>query len=191
MTDGISLQSISDRSPDRIALLDTDILARLGRELADAKASLADVEARLGAALDYKYGEKARDRRLADGQGQRQRPPRRRRLRDRRRSTEAGRTGSAGVAAVVVRIRDAGDDPAEYVKTRLEVSERAYTAWPQRIRAIFEPARTVTFEVRASEVANPRPSDQLTVGGEVFVAQGEPERRDPDRLVWNLDARRA
>jgi hypothetical protein len=48
---------------------------------------------------------------------------------------------------------------------------------------------TATFEVRASEVASPRPDDQLTVGGEVFVIQGEPERRDPDRLVWTLDTR--
>jgi hypothetical protein len=45
--------------------------------------------------------------------------------------------------------------------------------------------------VRASEVANPRPGDQLTVGGETFVVQGEPDRRDPDRLVWTLDARPA
>jgi len=41
----------------------------------------------------------------------------------------------------------------------------------------------------ASEVANPRPSDQLTVGGETFVVQGESERRNPDRLVWTLDTR--
>ena len=52
-------------------------------------------------------------------------------------------------------------------------------------------AETVTFELRASEVANPRPDDQLTIGGETFVVQGEPERRDPDRLVWSLDVRRA
>ena len=51
-------------------------------------------------------------------------------------------------------------------------------------------AETATFEVRASEIASPRPGDQLTVGGETFVVQGEPERRDPDRLVWTLDARR-
>ena len=50
-------------------------------------------------------------------------------------------------------------------------------------------AETATFEVRASEVANPRPDDQLTVGGETFVIQGEPERRDPDRLVWTFDVR--
>lgn len=50
---------------------------------------------------------------------------------------------------------------------------------------------TATFEVRASEVADPRPDDQLTVVGEAFVVQGEPERRDPDRLVWSLDVRSA
>ena len=30
-------------------------------------------------------------------------------------------------------------------------------------------AETVTFELRANEVANPHPSDQLTVGGNTFV----------------------
>ena len=50
-------------------------------------------------------------------------------------------------------------------------------------------AETATFELRVSEVASPQPSDQLTVGAETFVVQGEPERRDPDRLVWTLDTR--
>jgi hypothetical protein len=50
-------------------------------------------------------------------------------------------------------------------------------------------AETATFELRASETGNPRPDDQLTIGSETFVVQGEPERRDPDRLVWRLDVR--
>jgi hypothetical protein len=50
-------------------------------------------------------------------------------------------------------------------------------------------AETATFELRASEVANPRPGDQLIVNGQTFVIQGEPERRDPDRLVWTVDVR--
>jgi hypothetical protein len=50
-------------------------------------------------------------------------------------------------------------------------------------------AETASFEVRASDVAPPSPGDQLTVGTETFVIQGEPERRDPDRLVWTLDVR--
>jgi hypothetical protein len=52
-------------------------------------------------------------------------------------------------------------------------------------------AETATFEVRASEVVSPRPDDQLTVGTDTFVIQGESERRDPDRLVWTLDVRPA
>ena len=52
-------------------------------------------------------------------------------------------------------------------------------------------AETATFEARASEVADPRSGDQLTVGAESFIVQGEPERRDPDRLVWSLDTRSA
>jgi hypothetical protein len=52
-------------------------------------------------------------------------------------------------------------------------------------------AETATFEVRASEVASLRLGDQLTLGGETVVLQGEPERRDPDRFVWTLDVRPA
>jgi hypothetical protein len=46
-------------------------------------------------------------------------------------------------------------------------------------------------EVRPSEVASPRLGDQLSVTDDTFVIQGEPERRDPDRLVWTLDVRPA
>ena len=47
-------------------------------------------------------------------------------------------------------------------------------------------AETATFEVRASKVANPRPGDRIALDGENFIVQGEPERRDPDRLVCFL-----
>ena len=52
-------------------------------------------------------------------------------------------------------------------------------------------AETANFELRASEVSSPRPGDQLTVGGDTFVVQGEPKRHDPDRRVWSLDTRPA
>ena len=52
-------------------------------------------------------------------------------------------------------------------------------------------AETATFELRASEVTDPRPGDQLTVSGDTLVVQGKPERRDPDRLVWSVDMRLA
>jgi len=59
--------------------------------------------------------------------------------------------------------------------------------WPDTIVGFGETrthAETATFELRASEVASPRPGDQLTVSGEI---QGEPERREPEGLVWSLD----
>jgi hypothetical protein len=52
-------------------------------------------------------------------------------------------------------------------------------------------AETSTFELPASDVASPRPGDQLTISGETSIIQGEPERRDPDRMVWSLDVRPA
>ena len=41
-------------------------------------------------------------------------------------------------------------------------------------------AETATLELRASEVAAAHPGDQLTIGGDTFLIQGEPARRDPD-----------
>ena len=52
-------------------------------------------------------------------------------------------------------------------------------------------AETAMLELRTSEVASARPGDQLTVAADNFVIQGEPERRDLDRMVWMLDARPA
>ena len=52
-------------------------------------------------------------------------------------------------------------------------------------------AETTLFDVKTSEIPDPRPGDRLTVSGVDYVVQGEPERRDPDRLVWTLDVRPA
>ena len=47
------------------------------------------------------------------------------------------------LAALTEQIRIGGEDPGEYVEVSFKVAERAYAAWPERIRAAFEPARTV------------------------------------------------
>ncbi|MBF0153252.1 MAG: hypothetical protein HQL64_05880 [Magnetococcales bacterium] len=47
-------------------------------------------------------------------------------------------------------------------------------------------AGTAIFEVRSSEVTNPRPGDRLAVNGADYLVQGEPVA-DRDRLVWTLD----
>ena len=47
------------------------------------------------------------------------------------------------LAALSKQIRDGGEDPRRYVEVSFNISERAYTTWPERIRAAFEPARMV------------------------------------------------
>ena len=48
-----------------------------------------------------------------------------------------------------------GDDPADYVKTKLDVSEAAFANWPRPVRELFIPARTVetgrpTYRIEAT-----------------------------------------
>jgi hypothetical protein len=63
------------------------------------------------------------------------------------------------LAAMVARIRDAGDDPAEYVELAYRVSERKYVAWPEAIRKGFEAARTVRSGALKIEIV-PQGGDQ-------------------------------
>lgn len=51
-------------------------------------------------------------------------------------------------------------------------------------------SETQRFDLRVRDVANPRPGDRLEIGGEAFLIQGEPTR-DPERLIWTIDARPA
>ncbi len=48
-------------------------------------------------------------------------------------------------------------------------------------------AGTALFDVRASEIAEPRPGDRLTVDDEHYLVQGEPVS-DAERLIWTLEA---
>lgn len=128
---------------DAIAALPTEQLVLLHAEAAEAVAKARCLKDRLDSGIDVKF----RDRAAA--------------LRSR-----AGKdTGTVRIvdddtvvvadlpkrvkwdqpqlAAIVERIRAGHDDPADYVTTEFTVSERAYGAWPNAIRAAFEGARTV------------------------------------------------
>jgi uncharacterized coiled-coil protein SlyX len=49
----------------------------------------------------------------------------------------------AKLAQIAAKIASAGEDPAEFIDTKLSVSERKYGALPESWRKGFEPARTV------------------------------------------------
>jgi len=51
-------------------------------------------------------------------------------------------------------------------------------------------SETTRLDLRAAEVANPRPGDRIEIDGEAFLIQGEPVR-DREQLVWTVDLRPA
>lgn len=50
------------------------------------------------------------------------------------------------------RIRTGGDNPDEFIETKLTVKETSYKAWPESIQKVFFPARTVTLGKTRLEV---------------------------------------
>lgn len=49
----------------------------------------------------------------------------------------------AGLRGIIETIKGWGEDPSEYVDIEIKVSEAKYKAWPNAIRDLFEPHRTV------------------------------------------------
>ena len=48
-------------------------------------------------------------------------------------------------------------------------------------------SETLRFDVRVSELPAPRPDEQILLGEETFLIQGEPIR-DRERLIWTIEA---
>jgi len=151
------LQDLPDLPPQEIAALSADVLAALQQESEAALKEAKAAKARLDGALVLKYGAQAAEARRAAGKDT---------------GTVRFADGDitvvadlpkrvdwdqAKLAAMVERIRAAGDDPAEYVEISFRVAERSYAAWPTAIRQGFEPARTVrpgqlSIQLSAEEV---------------------------------------
>jgi hypothetical protein len=126
-----------------IALLPVDLLAAMQREIDAAAKQMKAVTARFNTALEVRFATRAAEVRSASGKDT-----------GTVRFDEGDFTIVADLpkrvdwdqdrlAAMVERIRAAGDDPAEYVEISFKVPERNYVAWPEAIRQGFEPARTV------------------------------------------------
>jgi hypothetical protein len=127
-----------------IAELTAPELACIMDDLAEQKAGLALIEDKIRNALDRKYGARAHQRRAEENK-----------------DTGVVRFEDNGLIIVAdlpkrvkwdqAKLQHAieiirtgwGDDPADYVKVKLEVSEAAFVSWPRPVRELFIPARTV------------------------------------------------
>jgi hypothetical protein len=138
-----SIDQLINLPAGEIAQLPVELLAALQREIDAAAKQMKAITARFTSALEVRYAARAAEARrllakdtgtvrLADGDFTV--------LADLPKRVE---WDQARLAAMVERIRAAGDDPSEYVEISFKVPERAYAAWPEAIRQGFEPARTV------------------------------------------------
>jgi len=127
----------------QIAQLPIDHLVLLADDVAELKADTKQVGDKFAAALHVRFGDQAavtrrmegkdtgRVRLLVDGVAI---------VADLPKRTE---WQQARLAEAVAVLRGWGEDPADYVAVEMNVPESRYAAWPPRIRALFEPARTV------------------------------------------------
>ena len=138
-----SIDQLINLPAGEIAQLPVELLAALQSEIDAAAKQMKAVTARPSTALEVRYAARAAEARRACGKDT-----------GTVRIVDGDFTvvadlpkrvewDQAKLAAMVERIRAAGEDPAEYVEISFKVPERAYVAWPEAIRQGFEPARTV------------------------------------------------
>ena len=139
----ITLTELSRLSIGEIAALPADQIAFLVAEASEALAQAKRLKDRLDGALEHKYRDRAAERRAAEGKDS---------------GTIRFEDGQVLVTAdlpkkvdwdqerlkgLAIRLGSEGEDPEEYIEVTYRVPERRYTAWPQYIRDLFTPARTV------------------------------------------------
>ena len=138
-----SIDDLINLPAGELADLPVELLAGVQSELDHAARQLKAANARFNTALEIRYVTRAEEARRACGKDTGTV-----RLADGDLTVIADlpkkiEWDQAQLTALVERIRSGGEDPAEYVSTRLEVAERAFAAWPESIRLLFAPARTV------------------------------------------------
>jgi len=138
-----TVAQIREMDTGQIAQLPIDHLVLLADDVAELKADTKQVGDKFAAALHVRFGDQAAVTRRMEGKDTG-------RVRlvmdgveivaDLPRKTEWDQKRLAEAVAVILTWEE---NPADYVAIEMSVPETRYSAWPPRIRALFEPARTV------------------------------------------------
>jgi hypothetical protein len=128
-----------------LAQMPVELLAALQGELDHASRQLKAATARFSTALEVRYATRATEARRACGKDTGTV-----RLADGNYTIVADLPKRVDwdqekLAQIAANIAGSGEDPAEFIDTKLTVSERKYGALPEAWRKGFEPARTVGF----------------------------------------------
>jgi hypothetical protein len=139
-----TIAQLREMDAGQVSRLPVDQLALLADDVATLKADAKTLGDKFAIALHARFGDQAAVARRMEGKD----TGRVRLLLDgfeivsdlpRRTEWEQARLRDA-----VAVLRGWGEDPADYVSIEMSVPETRYGAWPPRIRALFEPARTVS-----------------------------------------------
>ena len=139
----LSVDDMLNLPTGEMAQMPVELLAALQAELDNAARQLKSAALRLNAAFEVRYATRAAEARRACGKDT---------------GTVRLVDGDYAVVAdlpkrvdwdqeklaqIAQNIASAGEDPTEFIDTKLSVSERTYGALPEAWRKGFEPARTV------------------------------------------------
>jgi hypothetical protein len=138
-----SINDLLNLSTGDLAQLPVDLLAALQAELDHASKTLKAATTKFSSALEVRYATRAAEARRACGKDT-----------GTIRLVDGDYTVVADLpkrvewdqeklAQIAANIAASGEDPAEFIETKLSVSERKYGALPEAWRKGFEPARTV------------------------------------------------
>ena len=138
-----SIDDMLNLPAGELAQLPVELLVALQAELDHAAKQLKAASAKFNSALEVRYATRAAEARRACGKDTGTV-----RLVDGDYTVVADLPkrvdwDQAKLAQIAVNIADSGEDPAEFIDTKLSVSERKYGALPEAWRKGFEPARTV------------------------------------------------
>lgn len=138
-----TLAQMREMDTGQITQVPIDHLVLLADDVAELKADAKQVGDKFAAALHARFGDQAAVTRRMEGKDTG-------RIRlvmdcveivaDLPRKTEWDQKRLAEAVAVILTWEE---NPADYVAIEMSVPETRYSAWPPRIRALFEPARTV------------------------------------------------
>ena len=138
-----SVEDMLNMPTGELAQMPVQLLAGLQAELTHASRQLKSATARFNSALEVRYATRAAEARHACGKDTGTV-----RLADGNYTVVADLPKRVDwdqqkLAQIAANIADSGEDPSEFIDTKLTVSERKYGALPEAWRKGFEPARTV------------------------------------------------
>jgi hypothetical protein len=130
-------------SVTEVSSLPTSILGLLLEDVAEMKAAHKKADDHLFAALSHRFGDRASEARKAKG-------------------TDTGTVrftdddcvvvadlpkrvtwDGAGLVQVSAQLKDMGEPVSDYIQTKMDVAEKAYSSWPGSLKKLFDPHRTL------------------------------------------------